>query len=294
MLKLQYFGHLLQRVDLLEKTLMLGRIEGRRRRGWQRMRWLSGITDSVEMSLSKLWMRVKNREAWRAAVHAVTKNQTPLSNLTTKMGMCMKDINAGMWWTVTGGWSRDHFREGLSRDDTEVENWMSRGSQSCTDLGNEHSTPRANAPRQERNSSLSKTWGHFWVPCPCWIWANQWRNVLVCSRSHKASLQIPPENTTQAFSHSIFTCAYRSNQSILKEINPEYSLEGLMLKHQYFGHLMRRAISCLEGKGATEDEKVGWHHWLNGHESEQTQGGSDGQRSLVCCSSQGCKELDTT
>ena len=76
MLKLQYFGHLLQRVDLLEKTLMLGRIEGRRRRGWQRMRWLSGITDSVEMSLSKLWMRVKNREAWRAAVHAVAKSQT--------------------------------------------------------------------------------------------------------------------------------------------------------------------------------------------------------------------------
>ena len=88
--------------------------------------------------------------------------------------------------------------------------------------------------------------------------------------------------------------ARRSNQSILKEINSEYSLEGLMLKHQYFGHLMRRAISCLEGKGATEDEKVGWHHWLNGHEFEQTLGNSEGQGSLLCFSPWGCKESDVT
>ena len=128
--ELQYFGHLMQRADSLEKTLILGKIEGKGRRGWQRMRWLDGITDSMDIGLGGPWMWVMDREVWRAAVFGVAKSQTHLSNWTERImfkfclyigKVCQTDRN--FWKPAKLPWKAGN-RFGLSTHGSQQSGWL--------------------------------------------------------------------------------------------------------------------------------------------------------------------------
>ena len=247
-LNLQYFDHLMPKVNSLERTLILGKTEGRRRSRWQRIRWLDDITNTMDMSLRKFQEMVKDRAAWHVAVQRVTKNQTWLSHRTTL---------------------QFHYLVFSLCCSHEIKRRSLLGRKVMTNLDGVLKSRDITLPK---NIHLGKVMLFPTVMYACESW----------------TIKKAEHQRINAFELWCWIRLLRvpwtaeiSNQFILKEISPEYSLEGLMLKLKLQYLWPPDAKSWLiwkdadagkdwrwEDKGTTEDEMVGWHHWLNGHEFE--------------------------